>query len=697
MSSFLCELLKCVEMDPTQQKDWVKNAMFAGTGTALELFKAASRAQNNDFDKVKISENQFVFAMAPPQTGKTRGIMGSLLEAAFDNQMPGVLMCMNSKTETERFCSSAEGFNALVRDCASCEGSSSSSPPRLELFDASRSAKYRKALEAWSSGASSTIPIFVAMANPAKFKQFKANILPAVAKACGRDSQGRLRAYMVVDEADLLYKSGDYTSSLEREAFAQPVQIGTEEFENLHGAFSSVMYVSATPQAMVSNPMPISGRDVVVVEQSPSSNSWQFHRQDGWKCNLITRTEAESPREMVESMLEAPESRAALVSSVSKSFVKQRVADALSIAEEFKASPGLVTFSWSAGVIVAHTSDPLWASVLDAAPVGTLQKKASSTGVRTYTGKKSVNSYPRMISFLMKGFPDAKPLYKFVLYAKKMADRGVPVKGDNHECSLTDMYIRAAGMHAEALIQVCGRLCGVDATATSKTLWANITQHKVHVNAIDRVVYMIEKMLKKGMNALEAMEATRKTILDLTSDDDTVKEVDEVEDVLGALCATKGKLCRIEARRRLMGGRDLLKSTATMKKVKISGVDIETGITHSAVPVEVLDVDDDEDDAEDVAPVVVSDFSKFETMMEFAQNHGVQISRCIKDAVAESGSNQGELRHLALSMSAHAEYPDGASFSPTEFLSFVAVHSKRIVSDAGIVVEAGVYRVVCVV
>lgn len=120
---------------------------------------------------------------------------------------------------------------------------------------------------------------------------------------------------MVVDESDLLFKTANDNSKLELAVFGgEPIVLADSSHETLHGAFSSIMYVTATPQAMVPANVPVDGRKVAILEPEPSVTNWQFHTKDTWKCKTIDRADASDPEVMINNMVMDGSSRVALVS-----------------------------------------------------------------------------------------------------------------------------------------------------------------------------------------------------------------------------------------------------------------------------------------------------------------------------------------------------------------------------------------------
>ena len=689
LRSNLMEIIATMEMDPLEQKTWVDNNIIQckkdgrdASSFMVDAFQNTDRSQSGilGVTSYTMEPSTMYYMMAPPQLGKTQGMLAAILEAGYDKKMPTVISCMNSRLETPRFRATAKNFNSIVRDCAREIGLTPLETPMIDIYDDSNPLdSYATALGYWMSGETTRIPVYVVMSNPPKMKRFRDTVVPIIGDLCGVDSDGRVLTMMVVDEADLLYKTAADNSMLEKSFFGgEPFVLAGKTHNSIHDMFSTIMYVTATPQAMVTNSVPVNGRSVVILEPEPSVNNWQFHSKQGWRCKIIDRANAHEPEVMIDDMATDSSSRVALVSTTSESFINERSVFAARAASSYKQVPGFMSFCWSSGVIEAYTSDANWVSVLQGAKQGTFSYKRESNGVWKFVGTKTVNSYPRIISFLMKS--SIKPsLYKFVLYAKQMAERAMPIKGDDHSCPLTDMFFDGASQHYEALIQVAGRLCGIDPNGTKKTFWCPEGQHERHIAGINNGQYIIDHLLRDGIGAKEALERTNKVIVDLTEEEVSVKKV--VIDESGALTMLKGRLTRPEARRNYRDHAAEVREGAKNKRVKISKFVYASVLTHGDIPD--LESDRDEDD-----PVIdIDDDSDAVELQNAVENHAMTIGLAIKEVVSGSGACGVGMESVAGSMAGSIHYMDGASFNPLKLLRFIG--GKKAAVMAGVRFEAG--------
>jgi hypothetical protein len=693
--SVLMTMISNMEMDPIQQKTWIQNAIDKSGEdfSMIDSFMTTPRFQTGGLTSETVELGTMYYMMAPPQLGKTQGVMATILEAAVEKGMPSVIACMNSRLETPRFRKTADGFNSVVMECARAIGISSSDTPSISIYDSSSpSGGYSSALNNWKLGLTKRVPVYVVMTNTPKIRKFRRDIIPILGDVCGIDDDGRVSAMMVVDEADLLFKTASENSKLEQAVFGgEPIVLGDSSHDNIHDMFSSIVYVTATPQSMVTSSVPVNGRRTVIIEPEPSSNNWQYHAKPGWACKIIDREHAGNVGVMIDDMVADDCSRVALISTTKETRIDKRSVSARKSASLYTDVPGFVSFSWSSGVIEVYTSDPKWICVLKSARPGVFSFTFGVDGISKFVGTKSINSYPRLISFMMKS--DMKPLvYKFVLRAHHMAERAMPIKGDDHSCPLTDMYLDAHDIHYEARIQVAGRLCGMDPEGIKKTLWSSKKQHDKHIRSIDCTHYVIDHLLRHGIGSREAIAATNKTLIDLT--EETAKVTKIVVDEHGALTMLKGRVTRPEARRNYRDmASDVRSEARDVKRVKIGKFKYSSTVKHSPTP-EISDDEGGDSDMSDYCEseseedvVVIDDTCP---VMEMVGNHSVAIGKAIAEAIVEAGGNISSAG-LAGVIGGSGHYPDGASFTPQTLLRVIGGKMAASMAGTGFTFENGFY------
>jgi len=336
-----------------------------------------------------IGPDTFNTVIAPPQAGKTQQILFSVMEAAYDMGVLSVIGVMNSILETPRFRATADKINLIISRVAGAMGIPLENTPVLRIFDDGSTVTYGRALAAWGKG-SNVIPVFVVMMNNVKFNRFQEDLLVAISGTVGRDDKGRRKIMLVVDEADLQYKTENNSSQLEKSIFSRKISLGGDHFDSLYGAFTTIINVTATPQAIATGDVDFGGRRPVVYEPEPSSTNFQYHKKPLWKNKIITRVTTDSKEEMYEDMVKDENNRIALVYESANCKVSGRSTAASSTAKDLSEYPGLVTFAWSSNKIEIFTADRYWIDLFDGAEQGVFTRKPlSCPGMRTSGGDRS--------------------------------------------------------------------------------------------------------------------------------------------------------------------------------------------------------------------------------------------------------------------------------------------------------------------
>ena len=658
----LFELLKNCEADPTEQDGWVSRAVSSGSGTTLEKITKASVHQEVSMSESPIGLSEFVYLIGSTQVGKTLGFMSVLMETAHTSEVAPVILSMNSVAECDRFISSSVNINGIVSELGLSIGMNVSEIPQLRIYDFRSVRAYKTALDSWLKKEVIEIPVYLMMANSMKTCQFKKTILPFLNEKCGVDSSGRKKTMMVVDEADLLYKSEDMTSKLEASMFSGEI----------HDTFSTVVYVTASPQSFAINTVPVNGRKITVLEVHPSDNNWQYHHIVGSNAKLITRRLADSPTDMVDNMLEDTGTRVALVTTTEKSNIAWRRQKAISLTNSKIDVKGFVSFSWSSGKIEVFTGDRSWAQFFHRCPH--LSSRRVNAKLCVFTGCKVINSYPKIISYILANDrPEGN--VKFVLFAKMMAERAVPIKGECHGLPLTDMYFDSKSMHHEGMIQSMGRLCGLDKSGVIKNLWASSVVHERHIKALDEVGYVIKSFLPFGKSAIDALETIQKTVFDLTEDE--VVEIKTVEDVDNAVEMVNSRMSRPGSNKRARVEKAETKSCVRDKKLKLSKPSFKSEYLHTLVPEYLEEYDEDSCEGE-------GDMK--EALNECKIGILDSIVKLVKESafVGKDGKKVLPFTKMADILSAEDSYPDGVNFSRIKFVRFIAKSCTEELNPMGI-------------
>lgn len=230
-----------------------------------------------------------------------------------------------------------------------------------------------------------------------------------------------------------------------------------------------------------------------------------------------------------------------------------------------------------------------------------------------------------------------------------------------------------------ACIQVCGRLCGIDPVGTVKTLWCSEKEHELHQTSINTVQYIVDKLLRNGISAQDAIAKTRKLLVDLTDDTPVVSDI--VVDEEGAIAQLGGtKITRPNAGKRIRDMAVDTKRMATSKKMKLTSEEYESGLSHSAVTTEATDIE---------APV--ADPGVLSQMREAI--HGVSgegVVQAIKGVINDNGGSV-DFDRVPTDMASRDQFPDGTAFSPTVFLKFIVREKMDLLVRNGIQYVSGVF------
>ena len=664
------KLLQRIEADPVSQKKnggWVYNTIQSiGTRNTLDVFEEAPKDQKVCMSENPIGGDEFVYIIGSTQIGKTLAFLSSVLEVAYTSKMAPIIMSMNSIHECSRFQEAAIGFNKTVRQIASFIGVE---VPSLKMYDSKTITNYKKAVTNWLTNQSLEIPVYVVMANKSKTEQFKNTIMPFLKEKFGVNENERVNMFVTVDEADLLYKSDEKVSALEKAIF----------FNGIHQNSSTIIYVTASPQSFVTNKVPIEGRVITVLEVSPSKNNFQYHVSTDCVPRIVERRIASNVSQMVNDMVKDNESRVALITTSNKSSVKDRSKKAFELATLHSDIENLVVFSWSSDQIEIFTGDRAWVKFFN--DCTGLKTERCSKKVFNFSNKtkNDVDSYPKIITYIVKNKVLSGPM-KFFLFGKMMCERAVPIKGVFHEFPLTDMYFESEKMHHEGMIQSLGRVCGLDRDAVSKRIWTSRKTHKHHIMALKEVEQIVTKFLPFGKSSLDAMKIIQKTVVDLTTDCITESTVEFVEDIDDALSMVNSRMTRPGANKRARieksETKSLLKSN---KRIKFSACSFVSSYIHSDIPEEESDSEDEDEGG----------------MEEALQNSKdgllVKIVSLVEQSayVCLTGKKCLGVKKISEILSGEEEYPDGTSFKPLAFIKYISVKCVQDLSEKGVIFQDG--------
>ncbi|CAM9213326.1 unnamed protein product [Pylaiella littoralis] len=543
--------------------------------TPLDAAKQMDRLQRNPLGDIDMAMNHVCVVEAPTQSGKTAAEGFMVIKAAVCSGMASVVVTQNKTTELARM---AEGFvrcSDIFADCCMAVGARRT--PRLNVIyhtdSNSRVEEFVSCLERWKTGRTQDIPVYICLLNSNKMENLR-QIVDDAQDGAGDDApRGRGRGHpihLLVDEGDMFSKSHDKSSSVEK------VVHGTTEDtpESLLDAISAITYVSASVPAMLLDDGLLSGRDFTALRISPSVNYHGFREglDVDTTCTYIERKEG-TLKDYLQFVCDSSQRHAGMVYQSASSGIAARIKHARRTATDHKEVEGLVTMSWSSGKIDLFTSDRRWKSVLESTPSPLKKVETTVEGVTHYKSTRPgdvVGNYPGCVTFLLKRAKKLRLdglMLKSILIGKEMVDRGVSICGLNHEHHLDSMYVDICEGHVESIVQVCGRICSVEAM-THKTLWASKAMHMAHKKKLLVNSYCIKRLCTEVSSVWEVLD-------DLESKVSVAHEGDVVEDHTGVFMMLDNNVCRPLVERRLKRQRSVLATAARKKKVTIA--DVEAG------------------------------------------------------------------------------------------------------------------------
>lgn len=521
--------MKAADADPSVAEAFFKQAKMSPGDTPLERFQNTPLKQKYVSTDVQQSQVQYTFG--PTQANKTGNELLYIFDAA-EKKMPAVISVQPSTEEFEKYCDGAAKFNQSIDCCFEEAGIPEEERPSLKMYHHATFNDYAVDLPDWMEGITRVIPVFLAMLNGAKVEAFKNTALRLLDR-CPKDDEGRISMVAVFDEGDTTKKTSEGTADVEKALGsdkpipktkkarktrggpnkAKKTRDSLEEagktpdsLKTLYEKFSTINFVTATPQALSVNDMP-KRTSRVVVRLAPSQNDHQYdiEKHPEWVCHGISRVPAESQDVMIQDMIDSPDDRIAMVMTTSESSKDARGKKAL---ETAKANASLVTISWSKDEITIWTKNPVYQKWIDSDTTNTWVREVLEDELVKWEGTKGgINCYRQLMDLLhrLRNKLAERPALKSILYSSEMTARSTSVKGLEHVFALTDQYIDFK-THDERLNQCGGRLCGIDPEfQRQKILWATKELHNAHELSLEHGERLVTELLATGTTIREAL------------------------------------------------------------------------------------------------------------------------------------------------------------------------------------------------
>lgn len=475
-----------------------------GGNVDLSVLEACgdNRFQANPFSNRTFGQRCIINLIALMQIGKTNISLFAAFMCGVLHGMPSMMLVFNRENETTRMRESAASFNRIVRICCNKIGVSSHRIPQLQPFETGDEGDFMEALRVMFADRKNciSIPIMFCMSNAQKIGKM-ADLVQKIADTgdlVGRDARQRMEMLLIMDEAELLLKTMLGTTKSEVNLGREIWLSNSRKSRSTKDAFTSWMNVTATPFAFgCKKESDVKERTISALTARPSQNYWSYAAMGPWNCKLITPVTVLPGLKdsvMIDHMLSDRDNiRMAFSIASSKKSQKEK---ALKTAREYPCSQ-LLTVAWNGDKLHVYTSSERWIRELTATTSFNIipgddeyvvhfeSKRSKGRGELSSNGGLMVNkisTYRGLVTFLSSKIDEASaeqlvsPDFniKVILYAQRMAERATPIKGFNHELPLTDLFADCPDMHIESLLQILGRLCGIDTIPQSrgKFLWA---------------------------------------------------------------------------------------------------------------------------------------------------------------------------------------------------------------------------------
>lgn len=566
------KLMLEMELDKTNLDNFINTVMPEPRPCAqksmdewIKIVREAPKFQHNPLEASSLGHNQLCVTTAPPQSAKTGVLVAliMLMAVMMSEPMPTILFTQLKTNDLGRFVGAIDDFNKLFKKCAGAVGFLD--PPTLKALRSDArgiTRKFGDALVAWKNGGKE-IPVYLAMQSHAGVRDAKP-IMEKIDYEIGRlpDDTGRIRVFVGIDEGDLCQK-GKGTTKWDtelRKAFRKD-SFGPK---TLLDVASSVAFVTATPQALVTTALPLDGREFIYTDLPVSKNYCGYGdglvQPVGFKT--IRRIEVEGKDEtgrgvrqqFYDYVAESDKPIAGMVytNGDTEGSVDARIKEARETAVAYRDIFRFLTCSWSAGKLDIFTSLRDLQTAIENIQVrngknvlvkGFVKIGPENQGVVHYKWK-GITDYPRFVTAVMEALREVSPnngFFKSILFGREMVARGVPVCGTNHMRHLDCALIIMPGASCENVIQIFGRVCAViEASVSSKmdlVVFGPKSTHHIHRKALATTNFCSRAfgiMADGGPSALEKLESMRREAL----------EGNLVEDVDGIIEFFKTRLTR---------------------------------------------------------------------------------------------------------------------------------------------------------
>ena len=646
----LIDIVSKSEQDPTERSKFMRilrQRLGGRTHGILEEMSSITKKQLNPFDDVLIGTREVFTFQAMPQSCKTALLLFAAWVAGIRNKMPTVLLTLNRCAEYERFNSQVPKFNSFVQECAYVMGYTGDIP-LLSIYNGDEKLKMTADIRTMNSGVPLVtpykIPIAVFMTNPKKITNTR-DMLKTLSCETGFDHtddhtvlDGKsMNALLILDEAELTIKTDDQSSRLEQEMEKSvDMMRNSDDVVGVTGnsmidSFTTRINISATQHAFALSNRP-DLRTRKFIQAIPSTN----YSSLTYGSKQVVRKECISHHAMVEDMLERDVhedyrcDRQGLVMDSQRTYkTSSQQKEALECMKKLVGLPkdlkkGLFSCTWESVGISVYTYCTDTQGILSNANTFKRSPVPGFTDLYKYTSlpcttdivndalivsaeRTYINSYPGLMGYIdscyeknddgervsidsmLPGFP---LVYKTILFAFSMTGRSIPVKAFTHAFPLTDMYgdFSDASNRCESLIQAFGRICGVDTSTQTRTLWASKAQFEKLSSSISRLPFY--NGVIQDNTSMEKKIREFRRIVDSTPDGGSVIDSEHAHMCEHIFTSRPGVCVGVKRERKAV------EEVLSRKKVKVNDVAIPVDDTWTQLPIILLP--EDKKDAGDV-------------------------------------------------------------------------------------------------
>lgn len=314
---------------------------------------------------------------------------------------------------------------------------------------------FEEALHHWKDGGTE-IPVFLALQTPAGLK-IAAKILSRIERVfgyvdcdgtgCDENDGERVRALLLFDEGDLVEKGTDTTewAAVLKNKFGSCRKSKSFGSKTLLDVASSLAFVTATPQALVTTALRLDERAFIYCDLPVSKNYCGYgeglDQPVGFKtiCRRTLPEEDETGRGVRQQFYDyvatsdKPIAGMVYTNEAKASKIKSGIEEARETAVNYSKVTRFPICSWSAGQLDVFMSSP---EIQEAIVLtGGFKNNEDHQGVVHYEGK-GITDYPRFVTKVIEALRKVPPnngFFKSILFGCEMVAQGVPVCGSNHQ------------------------------------------------------------------------------------------------------------------------------------------------------------------------------------------------------------------------------------------------------------------------